>query len=675
MPERRSNPLLNWLDRPRACRTVVVCGTILIGAAMTVGFAAVVGSASPSWLRWTCIVLMACLASWIGFGFTTAMLGMLVQRFRPLGALHRIDQSQPLIERTAVLMPVYNEDPAAVFAGLQATAESVAQTGQGNAFEFYILSDSTDPERWVAEELAWTEVRNAVAAKGPAVYYRHRTQNRGRKTGNLAEFLTRWGSRYKYFLVLDADSVMDGASMVELVRRMESDARLGLLQTPPRPVERESLWARCQQFAAYLYGPLFTRGLIAWCGSTGNFYGHNAIIRTEAFLRHCGLSKLPGREPLGGEVLSHDFVEAALLRRAGWHVRFAPDLTASYEQCPTTVIDYAKRDHRWCQGNLQHIQIALGPGYHAISRTHLLAGALSYLMSPLWLTFIVLSLLLYALQPDGGSGRSGLALGLFMAAMGMLLLPKFVAVWQARRRRSEVQQLGGMAGLFASALLESVVSALIAPVMLLFHSISVFMTVIGKKVRWTAQQRDDGGLSIDDAFRAHGMQMLLGIIATAATVYWTPALLPWLLPLLIGLVLVVPLTVLLANPTLGRWISKRGLLRIPEEVTPPLVLRRRATIERQLDETLRRAQQGPSLFARTITEPALQELHQQVLAVSGETSAVEGQELQTARRNVRDGSVDAIPQEMRRRLLGDPHSLAELHRTHFAEAPLDSLTK
>ncbi|HEX3890883.1 MAG TPA: glucans biosynthesis glucosyltransferase MdoH, partial [Verrucomicrobiae bacterium] len=296
---------------------------------------------------------------------------------------------------TAIVFPIYNEDSVRVYEGLRATYESLAKTGQLEHFDFFILSDTTDADKWVEEERRWFDLIRELDALGK-IYYRRRLDNEGRKSGNVRDFLNAWGRRYRYFMVCDADSVMRGETIVDLVKLMEVHPTVGLIQTVPAIVNAESLFGRIQQFANRLYAPVFIAGLNYWALDLGNYWGHNAIIRTEPFMQFCDLPQLPGEKPFGGQILSHDFVEAALMSRENWEVWFAYDLEGSYEEAPQAMIENAQRERRWCQGNLQHGLVLFAKGLRGVSRVHLLLGICGYLAGPLWLLFLLMFNFIYA---------------------------------------------------------------------------------------------------------------------------------------------------------------------------------------------------------------------------------------------------------------------------------------
>ena len=362
-------------------------------------------------------------------------------------------------ERTAVVMPIYNEAPSRVFGAMQAIFEDVERTGQAHAFDFFLLSDTTDANVWIAEERAFIAMRARLPQA--RFYYRRRRKNLSRKAGNIADFVTHWGGHYPHMVVLDADSLMTGEAIVGLAAAMEADPDAGIIQSQPLVINRNTMFARLQQFAARIAGPVIGAGLSAWMGRDGNYWGHNAIIRTRAFADHCGLPDLPGKPPFGGHILSHDFIEAALMRRAGYTVYMLPDLGGSYEESPPSLIDLAARDRRWCQGNLQHARIIGAKGFTLATRQHLAHGIMGYLASPLWmaqlLVGIVLVLQSHYIRPEYFTKEFSLfpawprfdyerALQLFELTIGILLAPKFLGLLIALMDREDAPRLGRSAG-------------------------------------------------------------------------------------------------------------------------------------------------------------------------------------------------------------------------------------
>jgi len=684
--ERSMNIQASQIERGQthATRIKIACGTVSITLLMVAGLFSASPGALASPLGLLQLALFAVLTGWIAFGFCVAMSG--TWRFLASSAngpvTHngecqphaKADEGNALdlfdSDRIALLVPIYNEDPAAVMACIQATAESLGRTDQSARFDIFILSDTTQPEVWVREEILWSTVRAEIVGPAPSIHYRHRVENRGRKAGNIGEFLERWGLDYKYFVILDADSTMDGETLVELARRMDQNDRLGILQAPPIPEGRESLWARAQQFSARAYGPLFNFGLVAWTSGDGNYWGHNAMIRCHAFLRHCGLSKLPGPEPLGGEVLSHDFVEAALMRRAGFEVRLAADLGGGYEQCPTTVEDHARRDQRWCQGNMQHLRIAVAPAWHPVSRLHLLSGAMSYLASPLWLFFLLGGVALHFVNSEKTNGTA--AISVFLAAMVMLLLPKLMSV--AIHIVKGATSFGGGLRLLASMLTESLVSMAVAPVMMLYHSRFTMLTLMGRKVRWNAQVRTDDGMSFVGAVRIHGVQTLIGLAAAAGLYFYAPTLIAWASPILFGLIFSIPIGKVLASPAAGRFLKRCGLLLTPEETNKPRLLRRRDILYREYELVGTDLAPNESLFGRVLKDPRLYRLHQSLLLASASPPAtstevakkVTNGTIRKARKFIRRRGIESIPVEYRRDLLSNSEALRQLHLEHWA---------
>ena len=379
---------------------------------------------------------------------------------------------------TAIVFPIYNENVVRVYEGLRATYESLAQTGQLDRFDFFILSDSTDPDKWVEEERRWYDLIRELDALGK-IYYRRRLVNEARKSGNVRDFLNTWGRRYRYFICCDADSVMRGETLVDLVKLMEAHPTAGLIQTVPALVNAESLFGRIQQFANRLYAPVFIAGLNYWALDLGNYWGHNAIIRTEPFMQCCDLPQLPGRKPFGGQILSHDFVEAALLLRENWEVWFAYDLEGSYEEAPQALDRKCPARTALVPGQFAAQLVLFAKGLRGVSRLHLMLGIFGYLAGPLWLAFLLMFNWIYWYQKYTGlsnipvpafnpylSGLSGTAhaLLIFVICMVVIMLPKLLALIDLARDWPRRKAFGGLARATAGVVGETIFSTLHAPV-------------------------------------------------------------------------------------------------------------------------------------------------------------------------------------------------------------------
>ncbi|MFD1795532.1 glucans biosynthesis glucosyltransferase MdoH [Paracoccus aurantiacus] len=536
-------------------------------------------------MQYVLLVLFTITFAWIGFSFCSMLAGLLAPQ-----------HSTPADEgdaRIAIVMPVYHEDPSETMGLLAALADEIAAEGLGARTEIFVLSDSRDPDSFAAEALAAGKLREAAPIP---VWYRRRIENTGRKAGNIAEFVRRWGGRYDQMVVLDADSVVSGDVIRQMSARMSADPALALIQTVPVLVQGQTIFARVIQFAARVYGPAVARGVAAWSGDNGNFWGHNAMIRVRAFAECCGLPELPGRPPWGGTVLSHDFVEAALLRRSGWKVRLDWDLRASYEGSPPTLLDMAVRERRWAQGNLQHVRVLGARGFTAITRVHFLIGILGFLMSPIWLALIISGLILtayvilsspvyfpstYQLFPDWPTFDARRMIWLLAASAALLLLPKAIAIVRAWRRPL-AQNSGGKPMVALSAVFEIIMSALIAPVQMLIQTRQISEILMGRSSGWESQVRKGSMPPWGVVLRRHWIHVLAGLLVGALIAYLSPAQLIWLAPILIGLVLAPLTSRWSASAVLGRWARAAGLLVTPEERDVPPILSAATTQARHL---------------------------------------------------------------------------------------------
>jgi membrane glycosyltransferase len=569
--------------------------TIVFGAGVVVAFAAwmatyqTIALGGVTRLEAICLVLLAPLFAALSLWFCTAVAGFVILLGKPRDPLG-IDQSLPLPRpslKTALLMPVHNEDAQAVFARLRAMDASLAEAGASSHFEIFVISDTRDPAIALAEQAQYARFRREANSK---VFYRLRTQNVGRKAGNVADWVRRFGGAYDAMIVLDADSLMTGDAMVRLADALERHPDVGLIQTMPVLVNSQTVFARCLQFATSLYGRVAWTGLAWWSGSESSFWGHNAIIRVRAFAETCGLPMLPGKRPFGGEVMSHDALESTLLRRSGWAVHLAPYLEGSYEESPSNLLDFATRDRRWCQGNVQHMPLIGTPGLHWLSRMHLILGGLSYALSPLWflaLAFGVFSrLLLPGLKKAAFQWADveaavravvnwqeiqATAWAMIITAI-LLFGPKILGVFLILRNRRERAAFGGGKKIMGSLAIEVVLSALVAPLLMFTQTRALIEIMAGKCSGWARQRRDAGKISWDEASNAVGWISAAGL--TLAIAFWfTPDLLTATAPLLAGLVIAVPLAVIGGSRKGGLALKARGVFLTPNETQPPRILR------------------------------------------------------------------------------------------------------
>lgn len=703
------------VHRRRRLLSTLVIVTVALGL---LKWAAAMPSDITVWTRAAVIVLFVLTFGWIALYFWSSILGFsqLLKRARMPGITYPADveaaldaeagiaaddlrarqnpaapkvreMASRIRAKTAVLMPIYNEEPAQVMARLLAIGEDLQQAGAGGRFDIFVLSDTTNPKIWVKEEKIWLEAKRILESgsfgaesrsdteaagrsggtaggAGLHIYYRRRAQNTARKSGNIEDFCNRWGAEYDFMLVLDADSLMTAETIVKMARLMEANPHAGIIQASPQMVNSTSMFARMQQFAGKVAGPVVGAGLAYWQAGNSNYWGHNAIIRTRAFIDCCGLPKLKGKGPFGGFILSHDFVEAALIARGGWSAWLLPELKGSYEECPPSMIDFAARDRRWCQGNLQHIKVLISRGLHPVSRVHFLTGIMSYLSSPLWLLFLLagLSMVLfrefippqyfgqtYSLFPNWPVFDKYGTIGLFVLSMAMLLVPKFLGLAAyLKGNAGKNGRTDGVCGYVRSAWnagkslgLEIVVSTLMAPVMMLFQSKFVFDILRGKSVGWNAQNRGDEGTSWQTAWQIHKWHTVLGAVTALVVWKYAHVLFWWLLPITLGLVLAVPLSVISSRVSVGRWLRERGWFVIPEEICEPKVLAR----AKYWAGILAPFEAGNGGLAMLQNDRTLRMLHCRMLPVNGPAPEFAPEVAETADAKLADGRLDDLTRD------------------------------
>lgn len=684
-------PETSAAPHPRFHRHPVWRCTLFFGTAVTLATIGCVLMADFLWRlgfngpRLLLFALFCLLFTVLCLGFTHALFGfaLLFPREQRGGAPPPAPQtSAGTIPTTALVFVVYNENVTRVFAGLRAIYRSIEREGQLGSFEFFVLSDTRSTDRWVEEEMAWVRLCRDVGGFG-RIFYRHRRDNVNKKSGNIADFCRTWGGRYTYMIVCDADSVMAGADIVRMTRLMEANPRIGIIQTAPRIFGGESVFGRVQQFSNALYGRMFCAGLDFWQCGVGNYWGHNAVIRLEPFIEYCDLPDLPGREPFGGKILSHDFVEAALMRKAGWEVWLLYELDGSWEEGPQALIESAKRDRRWCQGNLQHTWLLFSKGLHPANKLHLLMGIMGYWTSPLWLAFLALSTwvslnhkwsgLSTILPAQGLVGEfvhlSLLQHGLLVFAITLVLLlgTKLLAWLLLAANPARARLFGGLFRTAVGIAIEFVLSTLVAPILMLFHTRFILFMFLGRSVEWKAQKRGAGeGTGWVEALAAHGGQTLLAIAWAALAWTTSPTLFWWLSPVLLGLIVAVPLSVATSRPTPGAWLRRLGLLLTPEESYNAPEFQDLENAQSNVPPQSPHAT-DPAFAGMTaaVIDPYVNGVHVSLQEASG---AGHDESLHAlADRLVKNGPADLSDDETRR-LLSDPQIMIALHRRIWAAA-------
>jgi membrane glycosyltransferase len=675
---RRWRRSLAWVRAARRRHSALAVLVLVPSAVASSYMASVLPQQGRTGLEVAIALVFGALFGWISIGFWTALAGCWVLiRGDRFDIAREAEGAGPLVTeaRTAILMPICEEPVERVFAGLRALYRSLERADALRHFDFFVLSDSWEASTVVEEEVAWADWCREVNGWG-RIFYRRRKVRTAKKAGNVADFCRRWGRRYRYMVVFDADSVMSGEALVRMVTIMERRPDVAVIQTVPRSFGRRSLFGRAQQFAGTLYTPIFAAGLHYWQLGDAPYWGHNAILRVAPFMEHCGLARLPGKPPLGGDILSHDFVEAALLARAGHTLWLAHDLPGSWEETPATLLEEMQRDRRWCQGNLQHLRLLFREGFFAAHRAVFLQGALSYVSALIWLLFLVLStweavaLARGSIDYFAGPGlfpqwpvfRPDWVAGLVIVTLVLLFMPKILSVLFTLAR-GDAKQYGGAGRLLVSVVFESVLATLLAPIRMAFHSRFVLLNLLGREVAWISQRREDRETPWRDALRNHGRDALVALAWGSAVLWIAPAYFFWLTPVLVALVLSVPLSVWTSRVRLGEIARRRGLFLTPEETAPARELRDLyvAAVEMNAARDWRPPKERDG-FVRAAVDPYVNALH--CTLQRGERRlrpSIERQRREWLERALGSGPA-ALSSAERRVLLSDPELAAELHR-------------
>ncbi len=555
-------------------RIVIALNVVTYGAMLWVA-ARVLGHGGWSLIDVVMFVCFGLGTPWTVLGFWNAIIGLWllhwhkdpIKEVAPYAAAG--DANTRLVTKTAIFMTVRNEDPTRAIHRLKTVKTSVDATGEGHVFSYFILSDTNDDAVAVVEAKAFADWK-ASDKDGDRLIYRRRTDNTGYKAGNVRDFCDRWGRDFELMLPLDADSVMSGDAIVKLVRMMQSHPKIGILQSLVVGMPSQSAFARTFQFGMRHGMRAYTMGQSWWVGDCGPFWGHNAVVRIKPFTEQCELPILPGKPPLGGHVLSHDQVEATFMRRAGYEVRVLPIENGSWEENPPTMLDFAKRDVRWCQGNMQYTKLLNTPGLYPMSRFQLVWAILMFLGIPAW-TLMIALLPLAAYQSRGiADYPTGLAIFLYILFFTMYLMPKIAGLIDAVMTKGGVARYGGPVRFVASAALELVFSFLQGAVSTIRTTIFMIGLAFGKSVTWGGQSRDAYGISWTTAVRELWPQTVFGVIVCGWLLVIAPAVFWWSLPLTAGYLVAIPFAVGTASPAVGRLFVKLGLCGIPEDFAPPV---------------------------------------------------------------------------------------------------------
>jgi membrane glycosyltransferase len=546
-----------------------------VGATITAAIALMIKALSPGGFGWLDFAVTACFAltlPWTAIGFWNALAGFMLMRTAsdPATAvcppLANVDDRAPITARTAILSCIRNEDVDIVGRNLDLIVDDLIGTGDGHLFDVFVLSDSDWPEI-IAEE----EVRVAALAERwrgrIEVSYRRRRDNAGFKAGNIRDFCLSHAADYDFMLVLDADSLMSADTITRMVRVMQATPDLGILQTLMVGLPTASAFARPFQFGMRLGMKSYSLGSAWWQGDAGPYWGHNALIRSAPFTAHCELPELPGRGPLAGWVLSHDQVEAALMRRAGYGVRVMPVENGSWEENPTTLTEFIRRDLRWCQGNLQYLKLRGMNGLHPISRVHLGLAVLMFVSSPAWVALMTLGTLRTGFD-DGPIYEPVSGQMLLILVLTMIFAPKLATLADLLMSPMKRRRFGGGGRLLTGTAAEITFSTLMAPIMAIAHTVFMAGLLFGRAVVWGPQRRAVHRIGVGQALRRLWPQTLVGVAAAGWLAAYGAGGAIFFSPFFAGALLAAPIAVLTALPSLGLALARIGLWRTPDEIDP-----------------------------------------------------------------------------------------------------------
>ncbi|MEM6577712.1 MAG: glucans biosynthesis glucosyltransferase MdoH [Pseudomonadota bacterium] len=551
-------------------RCLVLALNAVTIALLFAGMAVFLSYGGILWIEALMLTAYALTLPWLSIGLWNSVIGLLLDlRFGKRAAtivtpaLDRISGEESITSRIAIVMPLRNEDPDASLTRLRALQSELSRTPWADHFDYHVLSDTDVAPVTLREEAGVAQWRRAEP--NVAIHYRRRTDNSGYKAGNVAEFLDRCGSAYDFFLPLDADSAMGADTVLRLVRVMQVSPEIGMLQTLVTGLPSKTFFTRAFQFGMRHGMRSYTLGSAWWLADCGPNWGHNILIRTTPFHTHCMLPELPGRGPLSGYILSHDQLEAALMRRAGFETRVLAEESDSHEENPPSLTDFIRRELRWCNGNMQYIRLLGLRGLKPVSRIQLYLAIQMYLAAPAWMMFVALGASLAAMPAQYEGAPVWIGLGMFAVVLVLNLMPKLMGLAQVIANDEHAAAYGGRARVVVSGIAEIIVSMLMAPIVAMGLTLFVFGLMLNKRVGWDAQQRSRARLEWREAARVLWPQTLAGLALTT----WLALLVPWALifgaPMLIALSFAIPIAVVTTLPSVSGWSISNGLFDIPED--------------------------------------------------------------------------------------------------------------
>lgn len=633
-------------------------------------------NAAPYILQFVILILFAILFAWISIGFWTALMGIRVILFKrerftlsiPANGIENINSAH----RTALVMPICNEDVARVFAGLKSTWQSLKNSGQLNLCDFYILSDTNCADTYANELKLWADLSNELG-EDANIFYRHRERRVKRKSGNIDDFCRRFGNQYEYMIILDADSVMTGHCITSMIAMMENAPNVGIIQAPPKTIRMRTLYGRIQQFSNQTYSDIFCSGVHYWQLREAQYWGHNAIIRLKPFIEHCILTPFT-RKRKSVHIMSHDLIEAALMRRAGWQVMIAHNLQGSYEEVPANIIEDLKRDNRWCMGNLINLKAIFKPGIRFIHRIMFITSGMAYISSLLWLIFLICSTLLllvfnhyqpqYFLHPNQlypvwPRWNEALAIQLLLTTFTLLLVPKILAGLIVLIQQGP-RAVGGTMPFILSIILEILFSMILAPIRMFFHSKFVIKALLGSKVQWRSPARSDDALTLREAFQSCWPLTLLGIVWLYIVIELNPQFTTWFFAILIPLI-ISPLVIKFSSLTnVGLFLKKLHIFLTAEERSP-----NQAVIDTDNNVTIMQQRLLDNAFEQIILDNDLNALTCVLSTRRHLNNPIQQQYRDDFLKQVMAKPLNTLTEEDKLKIMADPIMLSRLRQAHL----------